>query len=90
MCRSMHADDDEPLLTRSRAAEHVLHAIAQARSELITAELLALLGHETSLQEADEAALPSWAFGGHEFVKSGSAAVMGAAAVVTAPLEVPT
>ena len=77
------------LLTRSRAAEHVLHAIASGRQDLITHGVLECLGNDAVLEES-ETAFSSWTFAGHSFVQSGAAAVLGAAAVVTAPLEVPT
>ena len=76
------------LLTRTRAAEHVLHAIAQARVDLLTPAVLNTLDLSTELRESE--VMSSWDFGGHNFIMSGAAAVLGAAAVITAPLEVPT
>ena len=75
------------MLTRARAAEHVVHAIADARNDLLTPGVLQLLG-EAVLAESDTVA--SWDFAGCTFTMSGACAVLGAAAVVTAPLEAPT
>ena len=47
---SAAADKASPLLTRARAAEHVLHANADAREELLTAALVALVGTATCVQ----------------------------------------
>ena len=77
------------LLSRKRAAEHVIHAIAEGCEDLITARIMATLGPRTNLERSAD--LPaSWDFGGHTFVMSGAAAALGAAAIITAPLEVPT
>ena len=81
-------DPSAPLLTRERAAEHVLHAIANGRCDLLTPGVLNLLG-PAKVEESAEA-VASWEFAGHCFLQSGACAVLGAAAVVMAPLEIPT
>jgi hypothetical protein len=86
---SAAADKASPLLTRARAAEHVLHAIADAREELLTAALVALVGTATCVQPHPTLAT-HWAYGGHWFAKSGAVGVVAAAGVVTAPREAPT
>jgi hypothetical protein len=78
---------DEPLLTRVRCAEHVLFAIAKGRSDLLSPAIMDLLDMGTELVEESST---SWSFGGHPFFNSGIASTLGAAAVVTAPLEAPT
>jgi hypothetical protein len=83
------AVDDEVLLTRARAAEHVLLAIAEAREDLLTRGLLACSGFYTALRESANAPA-SWDYGGYAFVQSGAVAVLGAAATITAPMEAPT
>ena len=79
---------DDELLPRARAAQHLMHAIAEANESLITAGILARLGYETTIAEPE--GLPMWEWGSWRFVKSGAVATLGAAAVVTAPLSIPS
>ena len=79
--------EEEPLLARARAAEHVLHAIAGANHELLTPGVLCLLG---PAEVTASTTIAHWDFAGHAFAMSGACAVLGAAAVVSAPLEAPT
>ena len=81
--------DPAVLLTRQRAAEHVLLAIAEARDDLLTPAILHALGCFTAIATSEDTP-HCWDFGGYTFAQSGAVAVLGAAAVVTAPLEVPT
>ena len=81
--------DSEPLLTPTRAAEHAILAIAAGRDDLLTPGVLDLVRFETSLHMSPES-VATWEFCGHTFMQSGAALVLGAAAVVTAPLEAPT
>ena len=82
-------EDEDALLTRERAAEHVLHAIADGAEDLLTQGVTDLLGLECRLTVS--ASRPaSWDFCGHEFAFSGAAAAIGVAAIMTAPLEAPT
>ena len=80
---------ESELLTRERACEHVIHAIAEAREELLTPKVVSIAGGlDTKLQATETGT--HWTFGGYVFAMSGTATAVGAAAVVTAPLEVPT
>ena len=79
----------EPLLSRQRAAEHLVHALAEGKEELITAGIINLVGSGTRLARSDSQPA-SWDFGEYSFVMSGAAAAAGVAAIVTAPLEAPT
>jgi len=82
-------DAEDELLTRERAAEHVLHAIADGAEDLLTHGVTDLLGLDCRLTVS--ASRPaSWDFCGHEFAFSGAAAAIGVAAIMTAPLEAPT
>ena len=78
---------DDSLLTPARAAEHVLHAIADARLDLLTPAILRLIVDE-ELKESTMVA--SWDYAGFSFTMSGAVAGLGAAAIITAPLEAPT
>ena len=60
-------DPSAPLLTRERAAEHVLHAIANGRCDLLTPGVLNLLG-PAKVEESAEA-VASWEFAGHCFLQ---------------------
>ena len=86
----MASTNRELLVTPSRAAEHVIHAIAEAREDLLTPAIWALMSNATLNDAEPPLALTHWTFLGYTFAKSGTAAAIGAAAVVTAPLEVPT
>ena len=80
--------DPGTLLARERAAEHIIFAIAHGREDLITNGVLQVMGAYTKLERSEQ--LPAWEFGDFTFAMSGTVAALGAAAVVTAPLEIPT
>eukprot|EP00966_Prymnesium_polylepis_P016059 371008-Prymnesium_polylepis.1 len=88
---SSHCDHlRDHLLTPARAAEHALHAIAEGREDLLTPGIWVLMGSATLEDAEPPLSITHWCFGGHTFAKSGTAAALGVAAVVTAPLEIPT
>ena len=80
---------DHDLLPRDRASLHLLHAIAEANDNLITAGIVARVGWDTELI-APTGMMPQWEFGGHQFVQSGAALSFGAVVAVTAPLSLPS
>lgn len=61
-------ETDEELLPRHRAAEHLLHAIAEANEQLITPGIVARLGWDTALTMPHRH-IPRWDFGGHGFAR---------------------
>lgn len=67
-----------------------MHAIAQAREDLLTAPVLSLLGMVRLRDAEGPLGLTHWDFGGFKFAKGETAAAIGAAAIITAPIEAPT
>lgn len=84
---TIEADDD--LLPRARAAQHVLHAIAEANEPLLTDAVMARVGWDATLTQPT-GSIPAWAFAGHHFAQSGAVAVAGVATVAAAPLSLPS
>ena len=82
-------ENDETLLPRARAAQHLLHAIAEGNDALITAGILARVGWDAKIME-DGSWRPMWNFAGFGFAQSGAVLGVGLAAAVTAPLSVPS
>ena len=69
------------VLSPERAAEHVLHAIAEARTDLLTEGIMRKVGWFNGIAQS-EVAPAHWEWNGFVFAQSGAVAVLGAAVML--------